>query len=252
MNFYNSVIHLDFNGYYFKFLNKEGLISLILVTEFVLIIRMGKQKLGESDSDDSDDDGTDDEKESEKSIVVNNGNHSDLSKEVEWSSGSVTNVKQDGGSCGGGSCESGSEEEKEIVAQGRKESDEQVEESPQQEQNNVVEPVTRDEKITQSSTLSCTEPADDNGSESVQDEKVVCNDPVKDNTDEVVGQLPKVCTSGCGEGVTTTSIVPEASHSLESNQEVNEETATGRNVTEVEEPLNFDLFNSATEMEVCL
>lgn len=222
---------------------------MILISEFVLTVRLGKQKLGESDSEYSDDDGTDDEKESEKSIVVNNGNHSDLSKEAEGSSGSVTGGKQDGGSSGGGSCESGSEEEKEIVVQGLKESDEAVEDSTQKEQNNVVEAVIHDEKISHSSTLFTMESAADIGNESVQDEKLVCDDPVKDNIDEAVCQLPKSCNLGCGEGVTSTSIVPEASSS-ESNQEVNEETAASGNAREIEEPLNFDQFNSASEMEV--
>lgn len=35
-------------------------------------------------------------KRSENFIVVSNGNHSDLRKEAEWSSDSVTGVKQDG------------------------------------------------------------------------------------------------------------------------------------------------------------
>lgn len=215
---------------------------LVFISAFVLIIRMGKRKLGESDSDIDD---TDDEEENEKSIVLHNGNNSDSSKEAERSSGSVTGGKQDGGSSGGGSCESGSEEEKEIAMQGRLESDElSAEDSPPKEQNHVAGPVTQDEKIVPSLTLS--------SMELEPDEKMDYNDPVIGNVDEAVGQSPKASCSGCGEGVESTSIVPEVSPSLESNKEVREETAASTNVTETDKPLNFDEYNSAAEMEVCL
>ncbi|XP_015888769.2 uncharacterized protein LOC107423674 [Ziziphus jujuba] len=204
-----------------------------------LKIWMGKRKLGESDSDIDD---TDDEEENEKSIVLHNGNNSDSSKEAERSSGSVTGGKQVGGSSGGGSCESGSEEEKEIAMQGRLESDElSAEDSPPKEQNHVAGPVTQDEKIVPSLTLS--------SMELEPDEKMDYNDPVIGNVDEAVGQSPKASCSGCGEGVESTSIVPEVSPSLESNKEVREETAASTNVTETDKPLNFDEYNSAAEME---
>lgn len=210
---------------------------------------MGKQKLGESDSDSDD---TDDVKENEKSTVLNNGYNSESSKEAERSSGSVTGGKQHGGSSGGGSCESGSEEEKEIAVQGRMETDElSVEDSTTKEQNHVVEPVTHG-KIAASLTLSSKEPAVVSGIESVQDEKMDYNDPVIGNIDEGNGQSPKASSLGCGERVESTSIVPEFSSPLESNKEVHEETAASTNVTETEKPLNFDEYNSAAEMEVCL
>ncbi len=53
------------------------------------------QKFGGSDSDDTDEEGSYDTEEREKSVVLNNGNHSDSSKEADGSSGSVTGGKQD-------------------------------------------------------------------------------------------------------------------------------------------------------------
>ena len=69
--------------------------------------------MGDSDSDDTDeeeDGGGGIEEENEKSVVLNSGNHSDSSKEVEGSSGSVTGENL-------ASCvsESGCEEEKGFV-----------------------------------------------------------------------------------------------------------------------------------------
>lgn len=190
---------------------------------------MGKRKLAES----SDDDDSDDEQENEKSTVLNNGNHSDSSKDAEGSSDSVTGGKQDGEFPGGGYSESGSEEEKENVVLGKEESGElPIEDSFSDGQNDASEPVTHNEMTAQVSTV----PSSD---EVVRDEKMNCNETVAEN----------VSTSSHRDVVESKLLVSE-SRPLESGPEVHEEAGSSRNVAETETPLNFDQFNSAVELEV--
>ncbi|KAH6789295.1 hypothetical protein C2S51_004301 [Perilla frutescens var. frutescens] len=81
-------------------------------------IWLGKRKLGDSDSEDSEDDldedGTDieeEEKEKEGSVIIDNRSHSDSSKEVDVSSGSVNGGEPGAGSVDQGLSGNGSEEE---------------------------------------------------------------------------------------------------------------------------------------------
>lgn len=190
---------------------------------------MGKRKLAES----SDDDDSDDEQENEKSTVLNNGNHSDSSKDAEGSSDSVTGGKQDGEFPGGSYFESGSEEEKENVVLGKEESGElPIEDSLSDGQNDASEPVTHNGVTAQVSTV----PSSD---EVVRDEKMNFNETVVEN----------VLTSSCRDVVESKLLVSE-SRPLKSSPEVHEEPGSSRNVTETETPLNFDQFNSAVELEV--
>ncbi|XP_024020957.1 replication stress response regulator SDE2 [Morus notabilis] len=194
-----------------------------------LKIWMGKRTLAESDGDDSDE-----EQENEKSTILNNGNHSDYSKDAEGSSGSVTGGKQDG-ELSNGSSESGSEEEKENVVLGSKDCCElPIQDSLLEEQSDVSEPLAHGEKIAQATTVPCSD-------EVVQEEKMNCDETVVEN----------VSTSSCRDGVESTVLVSD-SPSSESGLGVHEEADSSKNVaeTETETPLDFDRFNSAVELEV--
>ncbi|KAK1348674.1 Autophagy 6 [Heracleum sosnowskyi] len=87
----------------------------------------GKKKMDASDSDDTDEDDSDDEMGEgiEKSVVINNEKSSELHKEANGNSGSVTGGKIDGESSVGCSSEStSSEQEKDIVVDRRIQSSE--------------------------------------------------------------------------------------------------------------------------------
>ncbi|KAL5563518.1 hypothetical protein UlMin_033265 [Ulmus minor] len=187
-----------------------------------LKIWMGKQKLAESDSEDSDD-----EKESEKSVVLNNGSHSDSSKEAEGSSGSVIGGKQNGDFSPEGSPNSVSEEEKEMT--GSKES--------------VDLPYgdsLREDQIDSSETVS--------QEEAVHDGKIDCNDPLTGDVDNIVVQSSVISTSN-GESVESKLLVSESCLALESDPGVHEEACATENIAETEKPLNFDEFDSAAQLE---
>ncbi|KAK7285791.1 hypothetical protein RJT34_20572 [Clitoria ternatea] len=182
-----------------------------------LKIWMGKRKLNESDSDDSDDDH---EEETEKSDLLNGQNESDPNM-AEGSSGSVTGQKQDSGA---GSWESGSEEEKETVVEGK------------------VASVIIDE-IMEATAVPCLESvvpglnAEDNG-------KQDCNGGVS-----AVSQASNITISGTVAGVSEPNNM-EIDGSLEHKVASHEESLPSTTFPALEEPLNFDVFNSAAELEV--
>ncbi|KAM1019515.1 hypothetical protein ACFX13_041597 [Malus domestica] len=208
-----------------------------------LKIWMGKRKMGESDSEDDD---SDNEDKNEKSIVLNNGNNSDSSKETERSLDSVTGRKQDGEISGGGSSESGSEEEKEMVVQGAQPfGGGPGQESLDNEKNEMVEPVIPEEKMVSSASVTCSELDTVSGVEADQDGKIGCSGPEMGNLNEVVGQSQKVPSSGHGQEIESASVIAEANDSG-----VQEETVASGNTLEIEKPLNFDEYGSAAEMEV--
>ncbi|KAM1140839.1 hypothetical protein FF1_040842 [Malus domestica] len=208
-----------------------------------LKIWMGKRKMGESDSEDDD---SDNEDKNEKSIVLNNGNNSDSSKETERSLDSVTGRKQDGEISGGGSSESGSEEEKEMVVQGAQPfGGGPGQESLDNEKNEMVEPVIPEEKMVSSASVTCSELDTVLGVEADQDGKIGCSGPEMGNLNEVVGQSQKVPSSGHGQEIESASVIAEANDSG-----VQEETVASGNTLEIEKPLNFDEYGSAAEMEV--
>ncbi|CAN6710803.1 unnamed protein product [Malus baccata var. baccata] len=213
-----------------------------------LKIWMGKRKMGESDSEDDD---SDNEDTMEKSVVLNNGNNSDSSKETERSLDSVTGRKQDGEISSGGSSESGSEEEKEMVVQGPQ----AFGGCPGQgsldvEKNEMVGPVISEEKIVRSASVTCSDPDVVSGAEAEQDGKIGCNEPEMGNLEKVVGQSETVSRSGRGQEIESASLIAEANDSSESNPGVREETVASGNTAGMEKPLNFDEYNSAAEMEV--
>ncbi|KAK8611964.1 hypothetical protein V6N13_131998 [Hibiscus sabdariffa] len=187
-----------------------------------LKIWMGKRKVGESDSDS--DDSSEDEEESEKSVVLNNGNHSDSSKGTEGSSGLILGGNQAIEFSGGAPSETGSEEEKEVVLQPSLE-------SCGKDANAIVE-------------------ADGiAGSEAAQAELVEHNGTKTEVPVEILGQhfsVPVAENGGVGSELNN-----EVNCSSNPESEVHKETVVSNaNITEPEKPLNFDDFNSSKEMEV--
>lgn len=201
---------------------------------------MGKRPLDESDnSDDSDEDVKDVEEETEKSVLLNSQNESGLNK-ADDSSDSVTGLKRDGGSSGVGSCESGSEEERETVVEGRVET---VEGSPQSNEtieaklSVAAEPMINDD-MAEANAVPCSEMLDSG----ISAQDIVCQD---NKVDDTVTQASDLVSS---------EIVPndmEIDGSLEHKPAVIEESLPNTVVPAKEEPLNFDAFNTAAELEVC-
>lgn len=203
--------------------------------------RMGKRPLDESDnSDDSDEDVKDVEEETEKSVLLNSQNESGLNK-ADDSSDSVTGLKRDGGSSGVGSCESGSEEEREtVVEEGKVET---VEGSPQSNEtieaklSVAAEPMINDD-MAEANAVPCSEMLDSG----ISAQDIVCQD---NKVDDTVTQASDLVSS---------EIVPndmEIDGSLEHKPAVIEESLPNTVVPAKEEPLNFDAFDTAAELEVC-
>ncbi|CAL0302172.1 unnamed protein product [Lupinus luteus] len=203
-----------------------------------LKIWMGKRKMTESDSDYSSGEENDDEGENEKSILLNNQNGSDSSKD-DGSSGSVTGRKQDVvDSSGSGSCESGSEEEKETVVEVKMESI--GPHSSDTDRVNAVEPVLCDEMV-KPMAMVCSESvvsefnAENNGHQD-------CNGVVSDKLDGALSQASDITSS---ENVAAASKCVEVD---ENKASVNEESSPS--IPTIEESLNFGAFSSAAELEV--
>ncbi|XP_074279679.1 uncharacterized protein LOC141604977 [Silene latifolia] len=183
-----------------------------------LKIWKGKRKLGESDSDDSDGDteSDDSDAENEKSAVTDNGNQSDSSKDV--SNGSISVPQSDQDQNGRGSSDSVSEEEKDIL---------------------TGDSVETDATPLESKSLS----------------NVV--DPIKTLSDGEEKTIEKPCVSAeVALGDVDSSRSEPVDRELQVNYEpktVSPEETIARNnpiVSEVPQPLNFDDFNSASELEV--
>ena len=190
---------------------------------FVFLIRMGKKKLEESDSDE-------DDAENERSIVLDNGSDSDSNKETDGSFDSVSGGKLNG-DCSGGSCESGSEEEKETFGQ--------------------VKPEVQEEKVVQATSVSCLDAV---GSEAVEPEKGDSDEPKSGNV-EVIGLPQSNSGSENGSDIEKVAIDSEDNGVSESKpgvHEEGEESAANTDTSDAGKPLNFDDFSSAAEMEVCL
>lgn len=203
---------------------------------------MGKRKLNESDSDDSDED--EDDEENEKSVVLNNGDHSDSSKATEGSSDSFSGGRKDGEFLGGVSSESGFEEEKEVVLQ-------QSSESGGEDANGMVEvePEVCEEKTAKCVNLAEADVID--GNVVVQPEMLERNGTKTEDGEEIARQhvsLPVPEDGGVG-----SKLIDEVNCSSNAKSEVHEETIFSKtNVAEPEKPFNFDGFSSPEEMEVWL
>lgn len=189
---------------------------------FLVLNRMGKRKLNESDSDNSsDDEDSEDDEENEKSVVLNNGNNSDSSKGTEGNSGSVSRRRHDGEFSGGVSSESCSEEEKDIV--------------PLQSSKSGGEDVLDVEKV----EVEAIQPLiPENNGTKTEDQK------------EIVSQGADVLVQENG-GVGNKLIDKVDGCSHVKSEFHGETVVSNTNVAIPEKPLNFDDFNSPQEMEVC-
>ncbi|KAE8664913.1 Autophagy 6 isoform 1 [Hibiscus syriacus] len=186
-----------------------------------LKIWMGKSKVVESDSDY--DDSSEDEEENEKSVVLNNGNHSDYSKATEGSSGSVSGGNHDIEISGGASSETGSEEGKEVVVH-------QSSESCGEDANAMVE----------ADVIAGNEQGQ---AEMLEHYGIKTEDPV-----EIVSQHFNVPVAETEDG---NKLNNEVNCSSNPESGVCEETVVSNaNIAEPEKPLNFDDFNSSEEMEI--
>uniref|UniRef100_A0A2P2J4Y9 Uncharacterized protein MANES_05G023500 n=1 Tax=Rhizophora mucronata TaxID=61149 RepID=A0A2P2J4Y9_RHIMU len=185
-----------------------------------LKIWMGKKKLAGSDSESMDEDSSDDE-ENEKSVVLNNGNHSDPNKEAEGSLDSVTGSKRDG-ECSDGTSHGTSSEEVEIVVKRSLKSGTSEEVSPN-EDDGLVEP-------------------------EVQNQIVAPNGTSEENVGPDYEQVV-VSSSGNGQVAERRPAIAEANSFSDTKSESKQDTTSITNV-DLEKPLNFDAFNSAEELEV--
>ncbi|CAI9763844.1 unnamed protein product [Fraxinus pennsylvanica] len=193
-----------------------------------LKIWLGKKKLDDSDSEDMDEDDSDDntEEENEKSVVIDNGNHSDSSKEAEGSSSSVTGGKLDADK---GSSGIGSEEEDTVA-----------EESPKSGRGLDACANNSDEENKTEPALAILEGSTDQNAV----EKEVPQESHFLKVEDITGQLPGVSSSkeGASAANLSKSTKPEPAQ---------EESVSGSvKDPDSDELLNFDGYNSAAELEV--
>ncbi|KAL2461490.1 Ubiquitin-like superfamily protein [Abeliophyllum distichum] len=190
---------------------------------------LGKKKLDDSDSEDMDDDDDDDSEEevNEKSTVVDIGNHSDSSKETEGSSGSITGGKLDADK---GSSGIGSEEEDTVS-----------EESPKSGRGLDARANNSDEENKTEPDLGVLEESADLNAV----EKEVPQESHSLKVGEITGQLPGVSSSE-DEGASAA----ELSKSTDPEPAQEESVPGSVKAPDSDEPLNFDGFNSAAELEV--
>lgn len=207
-------------------------------------IWMGKRTLNESDSDDSDE-GVSDDGENDKSTVLNNGNDSDSNK-AEGSSGSVTGGQQDGEYSVAGSSGSCSEEEKEAVLEGKIDPSKYLNsESLQNIKGKLVEPVICD-KMANGVIM----PVLDSAALGIDAEE----DGKQDSSE--AGRLDSAVTQATNLIGSQHVVDANKSNDIETNglrehkASSHEETHTNASAQEIEEPLNFDAFNSAAELEI--
>ncbi|KAJ7007829.1 replication stress response regulator SDE2-like [Populus alba x Populus x berolinensis] len=193
-------------------------------------IWMGKRKVDESDSEGMDEDSSDEE--NEKSVVLNNGSHSDSNKEVEGSSDSVTG-NRDGECSGGASCSS--EEEKEASSEQSLKSN-PCGEVALNEEDELVEAQILEETAAQNASVACLKTEEISETKALEAEK-------KENV-EPDSQCPDASSSGNGGIIESKPVIPEANGFSQSKPESNEGNG------DMEKPLNFDEFNSASELEV--
>ncbi|KAL6951930.1 hypothetical protein U1Q18_046491, partial [Sarracenia purpurea var. burkii] len=202
-------------------------------------IWMGKRKLGDSETDDSDDDA---DEQNENSVVLDNGSHSDSSKAVYGSSGSVTGGKLDGKSSSGSSYGSASEEEETSVRGS----------SLPGESNDVGESALDSfgERIVQNGGESFSEEPVVSGIEVCMPEKLESNETENGNRKGNVGRPQSISSSEDGDAFGCRTIDAEVSLDSESKPIVPEKTVViSTNVSDVVKPLNFEEFDSAAELE---
>ncbi|KAL3517285.1 hypothetical protein ACH5RR_024187 [Cinchona calisaya] len=203
-------------------------------------IWFGKRKLADSDSEDDIDEN--EEEENNKSVVIDNGDHSDSSKEAEGSSGSVTEARRDVVSFDTGPSESGSEEEKDSA----------VEENQESGESGVVLGETA--TVTELELGISEEKTFQDGDKFTLQTSVVGTGAVKTEMEASdkscfsdvggrVSQAPTISIAGKDEA----SVVGISSNSISMEDEV---VTTSADALNLEKPLNFEEINSAEELEV--
>lgn len=193
-----------------------------------LKIWLGKNKVGDSDSDSDDTDHEDSNEENAKSVVTYSKSHSDGSSSSV--SGGILNGESSGG---GGSCDSGSEEKKEIVMQGI------FVGVDHDEANGVVEPSIHEETIVHSTHVSCLEAELISKTVVIEGEESHASKPETGNMEDVVRQRPDIIVTSEPNGIS------------ESKSEILEDKIIANtNNLDLKKPLNFDEYSSAGEMEV--
>ncbi|XP_057531329.1 uncharacterized protein LOC130809612 [Amaranthus tricolor] len=208
-----------------------------------LKIWMGKRKIGESDGDDSDSDteSDDSDAENEKSVVTENGNQSDSSKDT--SSASVLVQPLDGDNDRGISLESGSEEEKETVTGSSAGLAASPSRSHEQLNRDGHMDLSPGEKMPASAEVVSSSPkiaAEQQESDGAPFQATAVLDP-----------LPTAPTSVEPDGPQLTTNVPELHVESECKSVSPDEGCTSSSkASEVLQPLNFDDFGSPADLEV--
>lgn len=204
-------------------------------------IWMGKRKLGESDTDTSDEDEASDgsDSQNEKSVVIDNGNQSDSSK--DGSSGSVSVPQMNGVQHAGGSSNSGSDDEKETAAGANAAPGGTIGSNVNENEDGPVYMSLDAEKNTMNPMEKFSAEMVSNSAEIVAERDV----------NEVDGQPPSTSSLKEEDGPQLSSAVPECREPSESNAASSDKGATeNSNGLDVSQPLNFDDYNSAAELEV--
>ncbi|KAI3449267.1 hypothetical protein Pfo_005932 [Paulownia fortunei] len=194
-----------------------------------LKIWLGKRKFGDSDSEDDSDEG---EGEDQKSVIIDAGSHSDSSKEVEGSSGSVTGGKLDAGSLDQGSSGGGSEEEDSVGEESFK-------------PGKSMDVCGRGDDGTGRRR---NYPALESLEEDIDHNGVDIKVPHKSHSgkvEEIINQLPGV---SCSEEEVPSTAEVSNSTILEPVQE--EAVSVSVKVPDLDKPLNLDEYHSAAELEI--
>lgn len=200
------------------------------------------------DDSDSENDSDEDGDENNKSVVIDNADHSDSSKEAEGSSDSVTEALHDIVSADVGTSESGSEEEKDSV----------VEESQGSGESEVVH--VEAATVTELELGTSEEKTFQDGDKSSLQTSVVVSGAVQ----EEQGASDKSCFSDVGgsgsvnqavnlstSGEDKASIVGVSTNPISNLAAIqNEVVTTSAEAPNVKKPLNFEEINSASELEV--
>lgn len=201
--------------------------------------------MGESDDDDSGDDTSEDD-EDEKSTISDGAMQLNLIREVDGSSDSVTGGRQDGGAYTSSSNGSGSEEEKETGMQAHSESSGCSGGGVvPEEKSALVNPVSSEGCAVMS--LESAVVAETEAAELVNESH---HKVESENFMVLVSQ--SLSAPDSGNEVTTEAVrgPPEAGGFSEGKVAVVEEAASVEANVPEDTALDFDLFNSAAEMEV--
>lgn len=207
-------------------------------------IWFGKRKVAGSDSEDDSDEDEDEEK--NESVVIDNGDQSDSSKEAEGISGSGTEARHDVISSDTGPSESSSEEEKDNAAEEGQESGESGVDFVEAATVTELELGTLEERtLRDEDKLSLQESVVGTGT--IQAAKEPSDNSCFSDAGGRVSQAPTHSVSGENEA----SVVVASNDSI-SNLATHDEVVTtiSAEALNLEKPLNLEEINSAAELKV--